>query len=78
MKHLFGPILEIVHGKDAGLVGGLVAFVLALLLVIFGFWRTLFIIIFTLAGYIVGARLFRNSSHFKELLNKFLPPGRFR
>jgi uncharacterized membrane protein len=56
----------------------LVAFVLALLLVIFGFWRTLFIIIFTLAGYIVGARLFRNSSHFKELLNRFLPPGRFR
>lgn len=78
MKHLFEPILRLVHGKDAGLVGAAVGFVLAVLWVIFGFWKTLFILLVTLAGYVIGARLFRNSEHFRELIDKVLPPGRFR
>lgn len=78
MKQLFDPILRLVHGKDAGLVGALVGFVLAVLWVIFGFWRMLFIVLLTLAGYVIGARLFRNSAHFRELIDKVLPPGRFR
>lgn len=78
MRRLFDPLLQIVHGKDAGLLGAAVAFVLAVLWAIFGFWKTLFIMIMTIAGYIIGARLFRNSTHFKELIDKLLPPGRFR
>lgn len=78
MKHLFDPILRLVHGRDAGLVGALAGFVIAVLWAVFGFWRMLFIILMTLAGYVIGARLFRNSSHFRELINKVLPPGRFR
>lgn len=78
MKHLFEPILRLVHGKDAGLVGALVGFVLAVLWVVFGFFKMLFIVLLTLAGYVIGARFFRNSAHFRELLDKFLPPGRFR
>ena len=62
----------------AGIVGAVVGFGFALLWAIFGFWRTLFILLLTLAGYIVGARFFRNSTHFRELIDKFLPPGRFR
>ncbi|NCC83248.1 MAG: DUF2273 domain-containing protein [Clostridia bacterium] len=78
MKRLFDPILRLLHGKDAGIVGAVVGFGFALLWAIFGFWRTLFILLLTLAGYIVGARFFRNSTHFRELIDKFLPPGRFR
>lgn len=78
MRKLFDPILQIVHGKDAGVIGAAVAFILAILWAIFGFWKTFFIVIFTITGYIIGARLFRNSSHFKELIDKLLPPGRFR
>ena len=77
MKRLFDPILRLLHGKDAGIVGAVVGFGFALLWAIFGFWRTLFILLLTLAGYIVGARFFRNSTHFRELIDKFLPPGRF-
>ncbi len=78
MKQLFEPILKMLHGKDAGLVGAAAGFVLALLWVIFGFWRMLFILLLTLAGYVLGARFFRNSDHFRELIDKMLPPGRFR
>ncbi len=78
MKRLFDPILRLLHGKDAGIVGAVAGFAFALLWAIFGFWRTLLILLCTLAGYIIGARFFRNSAHFRELIDRFLPPGRFR
>lgn len=78
MKHIFKPILDLVHGRDPGFVGALVGFVLALLWVIFGFWKMLFILLLTFIGYLVGARLFRNSDNFRDLIDRLLPPGRFR
>lgn len=62
----------------AGRTGALIAFVLALLLVIFGFLRTLFIIILSLLGYYIGVRYFSSERSIKELLDKIFPPGRFR
>ncbi len=62
----------------AGRIGALVAFVLALLIVIFGFIRTFFIIIITLLGYYIGVRYFSSERSIKELLDRIFPPGRFR
>ncbi len=78
MRRLFEPILRLLHGRDAGIMGGAFGFGFALLWAIFGFWRTLLIILCTIAGYVVGARFLRNSAHFRELIDKILPPGRFR
>lgn len=61
-----------------GPVGGLIAFVFALLWVIFGFWKLLFIIILTLIGYFVGYRYFRDRDSIRKLIDKILPPGMFR
>lgn len=78
MKRLFDPILRMLHGKDAGVMGAVIAFAVALLWAIFGFWKTLFILLMTAGGYLLGSRVIKNSTHFRELINKLLPPGRFR
>ena len=78
MKNLFEPIFKFLHGKDAGIVGASVGLGLGLMLIIFGFWKTLFLLFCTILGYVLGARLIRNSENFRELLDKLFPPGRFR
>lgn len=78
MKNLFEPIFKILHGKDAGLIGGGAGLGLGLLLVIFGFWKTLFILFCATLGFILGAKFIKNSEDFRELLDKIFPPGRFR
>ncbi|MBQ5768360.1 MAG: DUF2273 domain-containing protein, partial [Clostridiales bacterium] len=49
-----------------------------ILLCIFGFFKTLFIILMTLVGFFVGSFLFSDTSRFKKFLDRILPPGRFR
>lgn len=64
--------------RNAGIIGGCVGFALALLLVIFGLLKTLFILLITLAGYFIGVRLFSDKERLKNFLDKLIPPGRFR
>ena len=62
----------------AAWIGGSVGFLLGLFLILFGFWKTLFIIILTGAGFYIGKKFLSNKDDLKELLDKILPPGRFR
>jgi len=78
MKLLFSRFLDMLKDRNAGLIGGTVGFALALLLVIFGFFKTLFILLVTLFGYLVGVRLFSDKEMLKNFLDKLIPPGRFR
>ena len=78
MKLLISRLLDLLKDRNAGLIGGAVGFVLAILLVVFGFLRTLFIVIVTLAGYLIGVKLFSDKERLKNFLDKIIPPGRFR
>ena len=78
MKLLLSRFLDMLKDKNAGVIGGGVGFALALLLVIFGFFKTLFILFITLLGYLVGVRLFSDKERLKNFLDKLIPPGRFR
>lgn len=78
MKQLFGPLIRLLRGKDAGIIGACLGFALALLLVIFGLLKTLFILILTIGGYIIGVKFFNHTEQFHELLDRIFPPGRFR
>lgn len=77
-KNLFSALFDGLKTGRAGKMGALIAFLLALLIVIFGFLRTLFILIITLLGYYLGIRYFSNQKTIKELLDRIFPPGRFR
>ncbi len=78
MRAFFVKFLEMIKDKNAGLIGAGAGFVLALLLVIFGILKTLFIIIVTLAGYLLGVKLFSDKEKLKNFMDKLIPPGRFR
>ncbi|SCW27511.1 Small integral membrane protein [Ruminococcaceae bacterium YRB3002] len=78
MERLLSRIFEKLQNTKAGVLFAAMFFVVAILLCIFGFFRTLFIILFTLVGFFVGSFLFSDSSRFKKFLDRILPPGRFR
>ncbi|MCR5803426.1 MAG: DUF2273 domain-containing protein [Clostridia bacterium] len=78
MEQFISKILEKITNTKPGFVCAAGFFAVALLLCIFGFWKTLFIIIFTVVGFFVGAFAFSDFSKFKKFLDRILPPGRFR
>ncbi len=47
---------DFVHEHRGKIAGGLIGFFLALLFLIFGFWKAFFIIAFVLAGIYIGSR----------------------
>lgn len=62
---------------SAGARGAILGFLLAFLLAVLGFWKTLFILICTLLGYVLGVRFFSSWDRFRESLDKLFPPGFF-
>ena len=78
MEQFLAKILEKITNTKPGLVCAAVFFVIGILLCIFGFWKTLFIVLFTLVGFFVGSFVFSDVSKFKKMLDRILPPGRFR
>lgn len=78
MERFLSKILEKMQNLKAGSIFAFMFFVVAILLCIFGFFQTLFIVLFTLVGYFVGSFLFADESRFKKFLDRILPPGRFR
>ena len=78
MRALFVKFFDMLKDKNSGKIGAGSAFVFALFLVIFGFLKTLFIIVMSVIGYVVGALLFSDKDKVKDWMDKILPPGRFR
>ena len=78
MRALFVKFFDMLKDKNSGKIGAGIAFVFALFLVIFGFLKTLFIIVLTVIGYIIGALIFADKDKVKDWMDKILPPGRFR
>jgi uncharacterized membrane protein len=78
MKNIWQDLSALFKGKNPALAGAAIGLALALTLVLFGFWKTLFIILMTAAGYYLGNRLFSNPEDFRNLLDKLLPPGKYR
>ena len=78
MERLLSKIFEKLKNTKAGAVFAFIFFVVAVLICIFGFWKTLFIVLFTLIGFIVGSFLLGDESRFKMFLDRILPPGRVR
>ncbi len=78
MERFLSKIFEKLRNMKAGTVVAFFFFVTGVLLCIFGFFKTLFIILFTAVGFFVGSFLFSDTSRFKKFLDRILPPGRVR
>ncbi len=78
MKEFLAPIIEQLRGKNAGLIGGFIFLFIALLWVVFGFWKMLFVLLMTILGYTIGVVFFKDMEQFKKWLDRIFPPGYFR
>ncbi|MBP5260851.1 MAG: DUF2273 domain-containing protein [Clostridiales bacterium] len=78
MERFLSKLFEKMQNVKAGAVFAFLFFVVAILLCIFGFFKTLFIVLFSLIGFFVGSFLFTDASRFKKFLDRIIPPGRFR
>ncbi|MBP2642269.1 MAG: hypothetical protein H6Q67_156 [Firmicutes bacterium] len=61
-------------GKILGVLTGLI---LGVLIICFGFFRTLFVLVCVIAGYVVGKRI-DEKEDIMDILDKLLPPGYHR
>lgn len=71
-------ILDIIKTKNIAYLSASIAFFFGLLLILFGIWKTLFLVAITLAGYYIGKTFLSDKEDLKDLLDKIIPPGRFR
>ena len=78
MRLFISKIIDFVKEHNAGALGAVFGFVIAILLVVFGFFETIFIVAMSVVGYFVGVSIFGDRDKVKNFLDKLLPPGRFR
>ncbi len=77
-RDYFNNIIANLTHANAGRIGALLGFVFSLSLVLFGFVKTIFILLVTFLGHYLGVRYFSNREDFRKLLDKIFLPGKFR
>ncbi len=70
-------IQEIWRLHRGKIIGLLLGFFMAILFIMFGFFRTLFILICMTVGYLIGKRI-DEQEDIIEVLDRLLPPGYHR
>jgi uncharacterized membrane protein len=71
-------LLEEIWQQHSGkIVGVTIGFILGVLILVFGFFQTLFVLLCVIAGYIVGKRI-DEKEDIMDILDKLLPPGYHR
>ncbi|NLC03992.1 MAG: DUF2273 domain-containing protein [Tissierellia bacterium] len=75
IKDIFISVLIWINNNKKKFFGGLIGFILSVLILTIGFFKTLFIVLCTLAGYVLGSQSYTKKS-LLELLERILPPGR--
>ena len=74
IKQILGELLESINNNRGKFFGALVGFLVAVLILIIGFSKTLFIFLCTCIGYILGSKSYKKID-FREILEKILPLG---
>ncbi len=70
-------VREIWQHHSGKISGVTIGFVLGVLIITFGFFETLFVLLCVIAGYVVGKRI-DEKEDLSDILDKLLPPGYHR
>lgn len=70
-------LAEIWENHSGKIIGATVGFIIAVLILTFGFFRALFVLFCVGAGYLVGKRI-DEKEDIMDILDKLLPPGYHR
>lgn len=71
-------LLAYYQSHKGAINGAAIGFGLAVLILLLGFLRVLFIAILTGVGYYIGKRIHDDKDYIKNLLDRVLPPGTYR
>ncbi|MBU5426661.1 DUF2273 domain-containing protein [Tissierella pigra] len=74
IKQILRELLEIINNNRGKFFGALAGFLVAVSILIIGFFKTLFIFLCTCIGYILGSKSYKKID-FREILEKILPLG---
>lgn len=71
-------ILDFYSSHRGTINGAGIGFLTAVMILVLGFWRVLFIALLTGVGYYIGKRIHDDKDYIKNLLDRVLPPGTYR
>jgi uncharacterized membrane protein len=74
----FEKILTYCTAHKGEVIGAIIGLILAVMILIIGFFKVLFIAIFTGVGYYIGKKIHEDKDYIKNLLDRVLPPGTYR
>ncbi len=74
----FEDLANFYNDHKGGINGALIGFVISVSILVFGFFRILFISLFVAAGYYIGKKVHQDKDYIKNLLDRILPPGTYR
>ena len=72
-KEIFNKLIEYINMNKGKVFGGFIGFLIAILVLTIGFFKTLFILLWTWLGYFLGSSS-DSRKHIKELLDRILAP----
>ncbi|WP_268760479.1 DUF2273 domain-containing protein [Gottschalkia purinilytica] len=70
-------VISILENHRGKVICSLIGFILAVIILLVGFFKTLFIIACVLVGYYFGSKI-DNEENISDILDKILPPGNFK
>lgn len=73
-----GNITEFYNSHKGGINGAAIGLLIAVTILLLGFFRMLFIALCIGIGYYFGKRLHDDKEYLKNLLDRVLPPGTYR
>ncbi len=71
-------ITEFYSTHRGGIIGAAIGLLIAVAILLMGFFRVLFIAILAGIGYYIGKRIHEDRDYIKNLLDRVLPPGTYR
>lgn len=74
----FEKAIEFYNAHRGGIIGASAGFLIAIAILIFGFFKVLFIALLAGVGYYIGKRIHDDKDYIKNLLDRVLPPGTYR
>ena len=72
---MFSKFMDWIKNHKGKFFGGILGFLIAILVLNIGFFKTLFIVLCTWIGYYLGSKS-DNKENFKELIEKIIPRNR--
>lgn len=72
-------VLTVFYNQHKGeILGAAIGFVIAVIVLILGLLKALFIVLCVVFGFYIGKKLYQDKDYIKNLLDRILPPGTYR